>query len=242
VSDLRLAFFQNVQGRTTRRSRKKTATKNKNSAMDATFLGTPTGTGAAAGTITRSSSYDCYAVVTPADDASSIASTTSSTNSTTSTNTSAVVAPAADSDIPPPLLSHASSSPEATGIRFFKPEIDLERNKSRRKTSFVVDRKEQCLNRNILLPLDSLISFLEENFCCRQCRTVLRGDGVLGLEVFGAACGLHFNCACGSKGSLLPKLVGGKEDKLKILEVGRPFGARVNAGDFEINRRLYLGL
>jgi hypothetical protein len=115
------------------------ATKNKNSAMDATLLvGTPTDG-------TRSSSYDFYAVVTPAEnDASSITSTTSSTNSTTSTNTSAAVAPAADSDMPPPLLSHASSSPEATGIRFFKPEIDLERNKSRRKTSFVVDRKEQC--------------------------------------------------------------------------------------------------
>jgi hypothetical protein len=36
--------------------------------------------------------------------------------------------------------------------------------------------------------------------------------------------------------------VGGKEDKLKTLEVGRPFGTRVNAGDFEINRRLHLGL
>jgi hypothetical protein len=65
---------------------------------------------------------------------------------------------------------------------------------------------------------------------------------MLGLDVFGLASGLNFNCPCGSAASLRSPVVPSSRQKLKPLEVGKPLGTRVNAGDFEINRRLYFGL
>jgi hypothetical protein len=64
----------------------------------------------------------------------------------------------------------------------------------------------------------------------------------LQLEVFGIACGLNFNCDCGVSDSLRPNIVPDATEKLKTLEDGKPYGTRVNSGDFEINRRLQLGL
>jgi hypothetical protein len=60
--------------------------------------------------------------------------------------------------------------------------------------------------------------------------------------VSGIACGLNFNCECGVAASLCPDILPPARQKITTLELRKPFGTRVNAGDFEINRRLQLGL
>jgi hypothetical protein len=65
----------------------------------------------------------------------------------------------------------------------------------------------------------------------------------LGIEVFGVARGINFNCICGAAASLRPKVVAAaKITKLKTPQFGKPCSTRVNAGDFELNRRLVPGL
>ena len=137
----------------------------------------------------------------------------------------------------PPILStaHATSSPPAASRRYLQPDIDLNRNKERRQTSVSV-----LGSRNILLPLDGLLTFLQ-NFSCRQCRVFVKPD-TINIDVFGLACGLNFNCKCGLSSSLRSPIVSSSEDKLKTLQVGQPLATRVNAGDFQINRRLLFGL
>ena len=134
--------------------------------------------------------------------------------------------------------------------RFVEPVIQKERNVKRRLTSTTLDDEQENQNRNILLPLDSLIAFLENNFMCKKCRRTIKRsedeDGQqtppLGLEVFGLACGLNFSCDCGAKASLRPRVVPEAKSKLKSLQDGNPYATRVNAGDFEINRRFVVGL
>jgi hypothetical protein len=116
----------------------------------------------------------------------------------------------------PPLVSssHLSDSPTRLSDgtapepakRHHAPVKDHERNKKRSKTSVVLD-DEDAAGRNIILPLDTLLSFLEENFSCKVCRTVFQAKNSLQLEVFGIACGLNFNCACGVSASLRPTTV-----------------------------------
>jgi hypothetical protein len=86
----------------------------------------------------------------------------------------------------PPLLSkaHVTQSPPAATRRFVEPDKDPDRHNERKKTAVPVDG-----SRNIILPLDSLISFLCENFSCKKCRVLLK-PGVFGLDVFGLACGI----------------------------------------------------
>jgi hypothetical protein len=91
--------------------------------------------------------------------------------------------------------------------------------------------------------------FLEENFSCKICHKSIKNCGTehqavppLGLEVFGIACGLHFQCDCGRIASLRPDIVPEAKAKLTTLEDGKPFATRLNSGDFELNRRLQLGL
>jgi hypothetical protein len=138
----------------------------------------------------------------------------------------------------PPLLSkaHVTQSPPAATRRFVEPDKDPDRHNERKKTAVPVDG-----SRNIILPLDSLISFLCENFSCKKCRVLLK-PGVFGLDVFGLACGINFNCKCGTASSLRSPIVNSSQEKLKTLQVGQPLGTRVNAGDFHINRRFFLGL
>ena len=134
--------------------------------------------------------------------------------------------------------------------RFVGPVIEKERNvECRGLTSTTLDDEQENQNRNVLLPLDSLIVFLEENFMCKICRRSIKRsneDGqqtpLLGLEVFGLACGLNFSCDCGAKASLRPRVVPEAKSKLKSLQDGNPYAMRVNAGNFEINRRFVLGL
>jgi hypothetical protein len=64
----------------------------------------------------------------------------------------------------------------------------------------------------------------------------------LGLEIFGMAAGLNFQCDCGAKQSLRPRVVPEAAPKLKTLTDGKPLATRANAGDFDLNRRLLLGL
>jgi hypothetical protein len=149
----------------------------------------------------------------------------------------------------PPIVSvaHVTDSPLLPQRRFVKPKLVPERAAKRQKTKVVLDGEDASTHRNIVLPLNSLLRFLEENFCCRRCRTQINisDDGYkpLGLEVFGVACGINFNCKFGAAASLCPKVVdAAKIMKLKTLQVGKPYGTKVNAGDFELNRRLVLGM
>jgi hypothetical protein len=144
--------------------------------------------------------------------------------------------------IPPaPLVSNSPVEKK----RFQTPEKDEERNVQRRKTAIVLDSDDHATtNRNILLSLESLLSFISNNFCCKRCHKSMQGcvETSLQLGVFGIACGLNFNCDCGVSNSLRPNIVPDATEKLKTLEDGKPYGTRVNSGDFEINRRLQLVL
>jgi hypothetical protein len=134
--------------------------------------------------------------------------------------------------------------------RFTQPErLDKEKKRLRTTTSLILDSDmESTTNRNVILPLDGLLLFLENNFCCKRChKSLKRCDDAqpippLGLEVFGLACGLNFKCACGEEKSLRPDIVPAAKGKLTTLKEGHPYATRVNAGDFEINRRFQLGL
>jgi hypothetical protein len=83
---------------------------------------------------------------------------------------------------------------------------------------------------------------MERNFCCKRCHRNVAPDSTIGVEVYGLAFGLHYNCLCKASASLRPDLVPEATPKLKKLRIGQPFGTRVNCGDFQINRRLLLGL
>jgi hypothetical protein len=151
----------------------------------------------------------------------------------------------------PPLVSAAhplqSSPPPAdeggNNLRFVPPEKDLLRLQKRQKTFNSVDDID-CIsiNRNVLVSLRSLLLFLERNFCCKRCHRTVPPETTMGVEVFGLAFGLHYNCYCSASGSLRPDLVPAAAAKLGTLKIGQPFGSRVNCGDFQINRRLVLGL
>jgi hypothetical protein len=138
--------------------------------------------------------------------------------------------------------------------RYFKPSNDKDRDAKHRKTLHVLDGDDKCsTDRNIILPLDSLVAFLEENFVCKRCRhrltTTTRFAGSREqsepprvLEIFGLACGINFNCPCGAQDSLRPKVVQEALTKIEPANDKQPIGNRLNCGDFEINKRLHLGL
>jgi hypothetical protein len=135
--------------------------------------------------------------------------------------------------------------------RFFKVTNDKGRDSKRRKTSHVLDTSavedKSTMNRNIILPLDRLVSFLESNFVCKCCCNKLttfddeKSKPPLGFDIFGIACGLNFNCRCGAQDSLRPKVVDESLQKIGPNDK-KPIGNRLNSGDFEINKRLHLGL
>jgi len=155
-----------------------------------------------------------------------------------------------DSSSPdPPILSnaHMPHSPLVDKQRYFAPApLDKEHHRRRSLTADVID--QMTVNRNVILPLDQLLFFIENNFLCRQCsRKLTKSEDKqdvppLGLEVFGLAVGLNFKCECGAKDSLRPTVVPSAMAKLRTLRNGDPFGTRLNAGDFEINRRFHMGL
>jgi hypothetical protein len=136
--------------------------------------------------------------------------------------------------------------------RFFKPPHDKDRDSKRRKTSHVLDSSvedKSTMNRNIILPLDRLVLFLETNFVCKRCRNKLstfvdndESKPPLRFDVFGLACGLNFHCRCGAQDSLRPKVVDESLHKIGVVDDKKPIGNRLNSGDFEINKRLHLGL
>ena len=178
------------------------------------------------------------AAVTPYDDDDNDCESVSTSNSDNSVSVS-----------DPPILSngHTSQSPLVQKQRYFEPApMEKERRRRRSLTSDVLD--EMTVNRNVILPLDQLLRFIEDNFICRRCnRRLTKSEDIrdippLGLEVFGLAVGLNFKCGCGVKDSLRPAVVPSAMPKLLTLQNGDPFGTRVNAGDFEINRRYHMGL
>jgi hypothetical protein len=128
--------------------------------------------------------------------------------------------------------------------RYLKPAANPEQNSKRRKTSVLLDGKDP--DRNIILPLNDLLKFLSENFCCRGCRKILvqnEGDTYpIELEVFGVANSLHFNCSCGFAGSVRPSLVPEAKPKVEAVVPGQRYSIKTNAGDFQINRRLIMAL
>jgi hypothetical protein len=153
----------------------------------------------------------------------------------------------------------AAQSPLAGVKRYRKPELVHSRAVKRSRTTILLDSGVPAtVTRNIILPLATLVRFLEDNFCCRHCRTVFKTrvtdeppgtdenyqdpHKVLQVEIFGLACGINFNCQCGTAASLRPTLVPSASSKIKSLKDGKPYATRVNAGDFEINRRFILGL
>jgi hypothetical protein len=139
--------------------------------------------------------------------------------------------------------------PATGGQRFHQPGADLERNNKRRKTAFTIDLDDKALtDRNIIIPLDKLIKFIETNFVCKRCRKRLdtcnpvETKPKLGFEIFGLACGLNFECGCGAEDRLRPSVVSESQSKVETLANGKPFQNRLNSADFEINRRFHLGL
>jgi hypothetical protein len=113
----------------------------------------------------------------------------------------------------------------------------------------VLDREDRStMDRNTILPLDNLVSFLENSFVCKRGRHRFtrcneeQSEPPLGLEVFGLAFGLTFNCCCGARDSVRPKVVKEALHTIGTVDDKKPIGNRLNAGDFEINKRLYLGL
>jgi hypothetical protein len=106
----------------------------------------------------------------------------------------------------------------------------------------VLDREDRLtMDRNIILPLDRLVYFLENTFDCKRCPNRLtrcdkeRSEPPLGLEVFGLACGLNFNC--------WPKVVPESLHKIgPVADKKNNRHNRLNSGDFEINEPLHLGL
>ena len=144
---------------------------------------------------------------------------------------------------PPPLLSvgHAPHSPlqletAAAEVlvdkrRYLAPEpLDRDRKRRRRLASDTLDSVNK--NRNVILPLNQLLNFIENSFCCKRCHTSLtRCDEEqeeevrpLGLGVFDLACGLNFKCECGVRQSLRPATVPEATPKLKTLQDGNPYG------------------
>jgi hypothetical protein len=148
------------------------------------------------------------------------------------------------------VVSPNDDLPDIEKRRFFQPALDEERRTKRSKASSTLDSDDDnTTNRNVLLSLKGLLCFIETNFCCKRCHKTLKRCPEeqqpvppLGLEVFGIAFGLNFNCACGVQTSLCPDLVPSATDKVKTLKHGQPFATSVNAGNFMINRRLQLGL
>jgi hypothetical protein len=133
--------------------------------------------------------------------------------------------------------------------RFSPPEKDKERDRKRRKTHHVLDRDDKLtMDRNIILHLESLVGFIETNFVCRHCRKTLtvgeygQAQPPFFVEVYGLVSGINFQCMCGARGSLRPKMVPDSTEKVISVADGEPYTNRVNSGDFEINKRLQLGL
>jgi hypothetical protein len=130
--------------------------------------------------------------------------------------------------------------------RFFQPAVDKERRTKRNKTSSTLDSdNDNSTNRNVLLPLKGLLCFIETNFCCKRCHKSLKRCPEeqqpvppLGLEVFGIAFGLNFNCACGVKKILRPDLVPSARDKVKTLKLGQLSANRRARRRFHFRRKL----
>ena len=172
------------------------------------------------------------------------------------------LSPAVDNRVAPPTspsspsISSSPSSPSSTPDnaepvekqRFFAQPIDQSVNMKRIKTSMPIDSEDgYTMNRNVILPLDALLAFFEDNFSCKRCHKTLHrplGDPTaMDLEVHGIACGINFHCSnCGYKSSLRPDIVPSSMYKLKTLLPGNNYATRVNTGDFVLNRRLHLGL
>jgi hypothetical protein len=148
------------------------------------------------------------------------------------------------------VVSPNDDLPDMEKRRFFQPALDEERRNKRSKTSSTLDSdNDDATNRNVLLPLKGLLCFIETNFSCKRCHKSPKRCPEeqqlvppLGLEVFGVAFALNFNCACSVQTSLRPDLVPWATDKVKSLKPGQPFATRMNAGDFMMNRRLQPGL
>jgi hypothetical protein len=151
-----------------------------------------------------------------------------------------------------PEAEDAGNQPPVEKRRLAAPEKDKERNAKRRQTTYILDRDaKDTTDRNIILSLLTLLEFLEENFVCKRCHKCLtRGDDddgqpqfPLSIEMYGlATCGINFDCQCSHQASLRPDVVPDAQQKIVALGEGKPYANRLNAGDFEINRRLQLGL
>jgi hypothetical protein len=126
------------------------------------------------------------------------------------------------------VVSPNDDLPDTEKRRFFQPALDEERRNKRSKTSSTLESEsDNTTNRNVLLPLKGLLCFIETNFSCKRCHKTLKRCPEeqqpvphLGLEVFGVAFGLNFNCACGVQTSLRPDLVPSATDKVKTLKPG----------------------
>jgi hypothetical protein len=134
-----------------------------------------------------------------------------------------------------------AASPPAPKARHVPPK-PLEREKKRKRLLRTWDAADsRNVNRNVVLPLHHLLSFTENNFCCKRCHKTLNNcpgkqtASPLGLEIFGVAAGLNFQCDCGAKQSLRPRVVPEAAPKLKTPMDGQPLAARV-----DLNRRLLL--
>lgn len=128
-------------------------------------------------------------------------------------------------------------------------EIEQECNTKHRKTSIVLDSdNKSTAKRNVILPLDGLIYFLEDHFCCKKCCRSIKKcadeqpQSSLVLEVFGLVCGINFKCTCGAKGSLSMHICCPRRDGKKSLKDGKPFVTRLSLGNFQIIRFLQSGL
>ena len=107
-------------------------------------------------------------------------------------------------------------------------------------TTILVDIKKPP-KINILLPVPALVSFLMENFVCRQCG-VQNSESELELELLGIAGAINFRCWCGKALSVRADLLLASKHKVRKVKRGKPYANKVNSNDYELNNRLTLGL
>jgi hypothetical protein len=120
----------------------------------------------------------------------------------------------------PPPRTRSPLVEEPAKQRFVDPEKDAFRNIRCQRTSIILDSEceSSSTNRNILVYVQSLASFIESNFICKRCHITLKRcrEPPLRLEVFGIACSINFNCECRVAASLRPDIMPPAQQKLKL--------------------------
>jgi hypothetical protein len=148
--------------------------------------------------------------------------------------------------------NHSLASPIAeTWIdrcRHSKPKVDHEGNKKCRTTLLPLDNNNDALNinRNVILPLNSLISFLQANFSCKKCCRTINKNNTVKAKHKWKSLALQQDCTSSvvavpwvAYAQMLYQML--RKNVLKISN-REPYTNGVNAGNIQLNRQLVMGL